>query len=448
MTRLGDLGIRLAAVAVLFCVLAAPAPAATIIRDTEIEDMLASIAEPIFGAAGLSPGAVEIYVVNDDTLNAFVAGGQKLFLNTGLVMRAETPEQLAGVIAHETGHIAGGHLSRTGQALETAGYQSIIGALLGAAAAAAGAPQVGTAIIAGGATLAQRGFLAFSRSQEQAADQAAIGFLAQVGVSPEGLAEFLETLATRDLRISSEGDVYSRSHPLTRDRIEFVEHQAEVSPYRGRHYDPALQAAFERSRAKLEAFLGNAQAMIQKYSGADLVSRYARAIALYRVPQLDDALALVDGLISDRSGDPYFHELKGQILFENGRIDDAVAPFREALRLRPDAALIRIGLARALLERGTAGDAKEAASLLREAVRLEPDNPGAWRFLGIAEGKVGDIGASAMALAEAAVLLRNKEDAQLYVARAEQHVKTGDPAWLRLQDLQRTVDDMETRGRR
>ena len=95
------------------------------------------------------------------------------------------------MIAHETGHIAGGHLSRTMQAQQNAGISSIAGVLLGAAAAVAGAPQLGTAIIAGGATVAQSGFLKFSRGQEQAADQAAVTYLRALQMSPRGPARLL-----------------------------------------------------------------------------------------------------------------------------------------------------------------------------------------------------------------------------------------------------------------
>jgi predicted Zn-dependent protease len=427
----------------LLAVAALPASAATVIRDAEIEATIREIADPIFKAARLDPESIDIYILNDDKLNAFVAGGQNLFLNTGLIMRTESPDQLAGVIAHETGHIAGGHLSRSRDAMASAGTSGIVGALLGAAAAVAGAPQLGTAIMAGGATVAQRSFLAFSRAQEQTADQAAVNYLTTLKMSPEGLLEFFRILDTQNLRITGDGNPYLRTHPLTRERIASMEDDVARSPYRDAKPNPALAADHARAVAKLDGFLANPAQVLARRTGDSLPDRYARAVAYYRIPDLDKALDLIDGLIEQRPEDPYFHELKGQMLFENGRIADAIAPYRQAVRYRPDSALLRYGLARALIEQDSDKDLAEAAALLQEAVRIEPSNAAAWRSLGIAEGKRGREGPAAMALAEQAVLLRNREDAELYVQRARQLTKPDDPNWYRLQDLARAIEDIE-----
>jgi predicted Zn-dependent protease len=445
MRRLPDLMdfCRRAAAALPLLALALPAPAATVIRDAEIESTISAIADPIFGAAHLDKESIDIYLLRDDRLNAFVAGGQNLFINTGLILRTQGPDQLAGVIAHETGHIAGGHLSRTMEAQSSAGASSLVGALLGAAAAVAGAPQLGTAIMAGGLTVAQSEFLKFSRSQEQAADQAAVTYLRALKMSPEGLLEFFDILDTQNLRINADGNPFLRTHPLTRDRIVFLEQQVEASPYRDAKPSPALIQAYARSVAKLDGFLAEPGSVLRRRQGDSLPDRYARAIAYYRMSDLDKALPLVDELIREQPEDAYFYELKGQILFENGRIAESVPPYRQAVRYRPDSALIRFGLARALIEQGQAQDLDEAAALLQEVTRLEPDNAGAWRFLGVAEGRRGREGAAALALAEQAVLMRNREDAELYIRRARQLVPRDDPSWYRLEDLSRAVEDIE-----
>ena len=431
------------AVAALLALAALPASAATVIRDAEIEATVRQIANPIFTAARLDPESIDIYLLRDDKLNAFVAGGQNLFLNTGLIIRTTDPDELAGVIAHETGHIAGGHLSRSQQAQSNAGLSSLAGVLLGAAAAVAGAPQVGTAIMAGGLTVGQRDLLKFSRGQEQAADQAGVTYLRALQMSPQGLLDFFHVLETQNLRISSDGNEFLRTHPLTRDRITFLEEQVAISPYRDQHPSPALQAAYERSVAKLDGFLSDPNQVLRQRTSDSVPDRYARAIAYYRLPDIPKALALVDGLIATAPKDPYFYELKGQILFENGRIAESEPPYREAVRYRPDSALLRLGLARALIEGGSDADVKEAGALLREVVRIEPLNPGAWRFLGIAEGKLGNEGLSSLALTEQAVLLGNRKDAEFYLRRAEEHIDANDPEWLRLQDLSRAVEDIE-----
>jgi predicted Zn-dependent protease len=434
------------AVAVL-C-LAGPAWAASVIRDAETEAVIHQIANPIFSAARLDPESIDIYILNDEKLNAFVAGGQNLFINTGLVLRTTEPDELAGVIAHETGHIAGGHLSRGQQAQQNAGIKSVAGLLLGAAAAVAGAPELGTAIMAGGATVAQRGLLKFSRTQEQAADQAGVTYLRSLEMSPQGMLDFFHVLETQNLRINADGNEYLRTHPLTRDRITFLEEKVAESPYRDAKPSPELVAAYDRVVAKLDGFLSNPSQIIQRRKSDSVPDRYARAVAYYRQPDLPKALGLIDGLIADHPQDPYFYELKGQMLFENGRVKESIEPNREALRYRPDSALLRYGLARSLLESDREADLGEAAALLRDVVRIEPNNPGAWRFLGVAEGRLGREGPSAMALAEQAVIVRNRKDAELYLRRAEQYIKPDDPNWFRLQDLSRAVEDIEEAPRR
>jgi predicted Zn-dependent protease len=440
-------GVRAVAIAVAL-VVALPALAASVVRDAETEAVIDRIALPIFSAARLDRESIDIYIVNDEKLNAFVAGGQNLFINTGLIMRAKSPDELAGVIAHETGHIAGGHLSRGLQAQQNAGISSVAGMLLGAAAAAAGAPELGTALMAGGLTVGQRNLLKFSRTQEQAADQAAVTYLRSLRMSPQGLLDFFHILETQNLRITPDGSEYLRTHPLTRDRITFLEQQTAQSPYRAARPDPALVASYDRVVAKLDGFLSNPAQVIQKRAGDSVPDRYARAVAYYRQPDLPKALAEIDGLIADDPKDPYFYELKGQMLFENGRIRESIEPNREALRYRPDSALLRFGLARSLMESGDAKDLAESAALLRDVVRVEPRNGSAWRFLGIAEGRLGNEGASAMALTEQSVLVGNRKDAELYVRRAEQFIKPDDPNWYRLQDLSRAVEELEEPPRR
>lgn len=431
----------------IFC---GTAQAASVIRDTEIEDLLEKIMTPIFKAAGLEPGDIHFYIVNDSSLNAFVAGGQNIFINTGLFIRAQTPEQLQGVLAHETGHIAGGHLARGSQAMDRAGSQMIIGSILGLAAAVVGAPEVGMAMMAGGLTVAQSQYLSFSRTQERSADQAAVTFLARDHLPPTGLLQFFQILSQEGRMVGGEGaNPFLRSHPLTQDRIQFLEDQASKSPYQGNRLPPAIDEQFDRSRAKLDAYLAPTADTLKKYAGDSLIDRYAQAIAYYKIPDLKRSLSLIDGLIKDYPRDPYFEELKGQVLFENGRTAEAIAPYREALRLKVDAPLLRYGLARALLEQPqNEADAKEAAALLEEVTRVEPENASAWRFLGIAQGQVGKVGDSSLALTEYALLTRNYNDARLYISRAKATIPPGTPSFYRMQDLERAVDDLREQIRR
>jgi predicted Zn-dependent protease len=423
--------------------LQAPAAAArsvSLIRDAEIEATLQRFLTPVLEASGLGAGSVRIYIVNDEQLNAFVAGGMNLFLNTGLIMRTENPSQLIGVMAHETGHIAGGHLTRVALSQSKATAEAILGAVLGAATAAVGAPGLGTAIIAGGAQLAQTGLMRFSRGQEQAADQAGLTYLTRAGLSGRGLAQFFHILDSQSVLTVSNANPWLMSHPLTRDRITFVENWVADHP------DPPLPAgwadAHHRMVVKLKAFLDDPRDTLRAYKDDDsLYGRYARAIAEYRVPDLPQALKDIDGLIKEHPDDPYFHELKGQMLFENGRVQDAVAPYREAVRLAPESALLRIGLAQALIETNAPAGIREAIQQLQDAREREPDNATAWRLLGIAQGRAGEQGLSDLAFAEYALRVGKRGDARLYANRAKGKIAASDPGWLRLQDILRELEE-------
>jgi predicted Zn-dependent protease len=414
----------------------------SLIRDAEIEAVLGQFAGPILDAAGLGRDSVRIYIVNDNQLNAFVAGGMNLFLNTGLIMRTEHAGQLAGVIAHEVGHISGGHLSRVGGAQRRAAAEMILATVLGAAAAVAGGTSLGAAIITGGQSYAQSGLMRFSRGQEQAADQAGVSYLERSGISAAGLAEFFHILDNQNVLAVSRTDPYLQTHPLTRDRIRFVENQVAAEGGRLAELPPGWERAHGRMVVKLQAFLLDPSEVLQRYgSDTTLLGQYARAIALYRVPDLPAALREIEGLLAEHPDDAYFHELKGQMLFENGRVDEAVAPYRKAVELRPDAALLRVGLAQTLIESGAPDANAEAIAHLEEAVAREPTNAGAWRLLGIAQGRDGLEGVSNLSLAEYALLIGKQDDARLYARRAEGKIDPSDPAWLRLQDVLRVIDE-------
>jgi len=417
----------------------ATARSVALIRDAEIEHYLDELTAPILEAAGLGRNSVRIYIVNDNQLNAFVAGGMNLFINTGLLMRTQHSGQVAGVIAHEVGHIAGGHLSRIPAAATRATAEAILATLLGAAAAVV-APELGAAIITGGQSYAQSNFMKFSRGQEQAADQAGVSYLDRSGMSSRGLAEFFRVLEKENVLAVSRMSPYLQSHPLTRDRINFVDNHVANSPLA--EQPPGQAEAHARMVAKLHAFLGDPRSVLQRYAGDQSVAgRYARAIASYRLPDLDQALADIDALIAEYPDDPYFHELKGQMLFENGRIEESIGPYRESVRLAPGSPLLEIGLGRALLESGDGANNQEAIRQFEDAVKSEPNNAFGWRLLGIAQGREGIEGLSNLSLAEYALLIGKPEDAMLYARRAESRIDPSDPAWLRLQDVLRVIEE-------
>lgn len=407
------------------------------IRDAEIEDTIRLFGTPLFAIAGLEPSAVRVYLVNDPSLNAFVAGGQKIFINTGLLIASDNANQVIGVMAHETGHIRGGHLARTQDALRDASAQSIVAYVLGAAAVFAGRGQAGSAIIAAGTQVAQRSFLKYSRVQENSADQAALSILRQTGQSARGMLAFFEKLGDQEALLTASQDPYVRTHPLTRSRVDTIRAAVARSPYSDVAERPDFVVRHDRMRAKLIAFLRGPAETFRKYPASDnsLSGRYARSIARHKQRRTGKALELIRGLLAEYPGDPYFHEFHGQILLESGRAAAAVAPYKRAVALAPNSVLLRIGLGQAQVSTEDDRHIGPAIENMRRAVRLAPGNASAWRWLGMALGRHGETGQAALATAERYFLTGKFRDAIGQAARAERTLAKGTPGWLRAQDI-------------
>lgn len=423
----------------------------TFIRDAEVENTIRAYSAPLFQAAGLDPDSVRLHLIVDNSLNAFVAGGLNMFFHTGLLIRSETPNQLIGVMAHETGHIAGGHLARLRDAAGNAGTEALVATLLGAAVGvASGRGDVAGAIALGGQEIAMRNLLTYSRTEESSADQAAVKYLDATRQSGKGLMEFFDILGDQELLVVSRQDPYVRTHPLTRDRVAFIRDYVSRSPYTNAPPRPEFVEMHRRMRAKLFAFLEQPSRTFLRYKDGDvsIEARYARAIAYYRKPEMDKALPLIDALIAERPDDPYFHELKGQMLFENGRGAESIAPYRRSVELLPDNALLKIGLAQALIEQADAGMLEEAQKLLSLATHQEPQNSGAWRLASVAYGRNGDEGMAAYAMAEQALLERRESDANFLAGKAERLLPKSGPVWLRIQDIKEQTNQSKPDERR
>jgi predicted Zn-dependent protease len=423
---------------------AQPAAAAeTFIRDTEIEADIRTMVTPIWKAAGLEPSALHVYLIEDKTLNSFVAGGQNEFINTGLIMRAETPNQLLGVLAHETGHIAGGHLTRAQQAMRNASIEGIIAMVLGAAATVVG--KNGGALL-GAEGVAQRAFAQYSVTQEASADQAALTFLDRSSQSSRGLLQFFQILQSEELLSGVRQDPYLRTHPLTAQRLEYVRNHVDHSRFSDAPDSAANVEMLKRIKVKLGAFTSPPSSTLAAYPDQDqsVLARYARAIAYYRIPKLDKALPIVDGLIRDYPKDPYFRELKGQMLFENGRIADAVQPYEEAVRLAPGAPLLRISLAQVYIESNDPKVTKRAIAHLNDALRTEDKESNGWHLLATAYGREDQMGMAALALAEEGLSAGKKKDATQQASRAKALLKKSSAAYNRAEEIQREAEKIET----
>jgi predicted Zn-dependent protease len=419
-----------------------------LVRDAEIERTLRIYSQAILRQAGLS-GIIKIHIVNDSRINAFVAAGRHMFINTGLLMRSDGPEEVMGVIAHEAGHIAGGHLVRLRSAIREAQIKTLIAALLGAAAGvAARDSRVGAGAISLGTSLVRGTFFKYTRSQEQAADQFALTVMRRAGISPVGLTKLLNKLIDQEALLVNRQDPYLRTHPLTRARLDHVEEDIRKRGA-GPPTPPLLKRLHERMRAKLIGFLLGPTVVLERYekNPKSVEARYASAVAYHRQHELDEALKQINSLIQEFPRDGFFYELKGQILFESSQIQGAVRAYDQAVKLLPNEPLIRVGLAQAQLQTGDRRLVDVALGHLIRAVRTEKNYPLAWRMMSVAYGRKGMLGESAWTLAEYFLLVGPRGDLIRSIKRAERLLKRGSPAWRRVQDIKLVVQASQRRRR-
>jgi predicted Zn-dependent protease len=421
---------------------AGPAAAQSLIRDAEIEDTLRVYTTPLLQAAGLTPDDVSLYIVNDPSINAFVAGGQNIFVHTGLIMAADTPNEIIGVLAHETGHIAGGHGARRREAMGQAMGPMLISLALGVLAIAGGEPAAGAALISGSQQFAMSSFVLHTQAQESSADQAALNYLETTGQSGRGLITFFNEQIRPYEFMTRRMPPYMMTHPYASDRVESLRQGVERASHRETIDSEENLRRFRFMQAKLIGFIRTEAQTLSRYpvSDASAPARYARAVAYYRSSRLAEARAELEVLMREDGANPYFQELMGQILFENGRAEESIAYHRRSLELAPNQPLLQTNLARALLQaRGRQG-ADEAISLLRLVTAAEPDNAFAWRELAQARGERGEEALAQLASAEQNFALGDYALALSFAERARRGLPRNTP------DYQRAVDIIDFAG--
>ena len=417
-----------------------PVAAQSILRDAETEELLKDMVAPLVEASELEPGNVELVLINDGSINAFVAGGQAIYVHSGLINEAETANEVQGVLAHELGHITAGHVVRFDERTKRATNISILSLLLGVGAALAGAGEGAMGIIAAGQQAAMGSFLSFNRDQEASTDLAGARYLSGAGITGKGMIKFFERLRGNEIRAGySQADeaAYARTHPLSGDRIQVLRGLLEKDPAWDAQPDPALQERFVRAKAKLFGYLAEPQRTLNAYPPRDtsIPARYARAYAYHKEARVDMALAEADALLAAEPDNPWFLELKGQVLLESGRPMDALAPLRRATELTRSHPLIAGMLGHALIATENKANFPEAEQVLRASVQKDRYNPFAWYQLGVVYEARGDIPRARLASAEQQVMNRLYPQALMNAQAAEASLPYGSPDWIRAQDV-------------
>jgi len=439
MTRSLSRALRLAVTALLLAfAIVQPAAAQEVLRDSETELLFHDVSKPLIQAAGLDPNNVKVVLLRDNEINAFVAGGQIVYIHSGLLTAADNVNQLQGVIAHELGHVAGGHILRMDEGAGAATKISILSLVLAAAAIAAGAPaDAGMGIMMAGQRAAMGNFMAFTRAQESSADLAGASYLSKSGISGRGSLEFFKKLQNQEYRLAIYStDSYDRTHPLSQERIQALEEIYHKDPAWSKPTDPALEARFERVKAKLQGYI-DPQVALRKYPESDqtVPGHYARAYAYHLGAYPDKALSEADALLKTAPEDPFFLELKGQVLLESGKPKEAIPVLRESVKNAPDQPMIAVMLGHALIASEDDKNFAEAKQVLKTAVNRDNDNPFAWLQLGMIYDHDGDEARAALATAERNNLEGNPKLALASARVAMMGIPANTPDYLRAQDI-------------
>ena len=413
------------------------------IRDAEIEQLLRDYTAPIFHVAGLTDQNIHVVIIDDKSFNAFVMDAHRIFINVGALTQATAPNQVIGVLAHETGHIVGGHLSKIRQELANVQTAALIGMLLGVGALVAGAHSgsadtgnIGMAAIAAPQALGLNRLLAYQRAQEESADRAGVRFLTMTGQSAKGMYDTFKHFADESLFSTQGINPYFQNHPMPQERMAALTELVKT-PYWAKKDPPELQFRHDMMRAKLFGFTERPASVLAHYPSTDtsLPARYARAISAYRFGDPRNAIAQIDSLIQAMPNYPYFYELKGQALLEGGHPADAVAPLRHAVQLAPSPALIQILLAQAIVATNDAKSADEAISLLHAAIIKEPEAADAYTTLAMAYARKNNLADADLASAQAAFARGDNKSARELAERAKQRFPIGSPGWVRADDI-------------
>lgn len=446
-------GRRVLASAVVAAALAfaAPAQAAGVIRDAEIETTLRGYVDPIFVAANLDPKEIDLVILQDPSINAFVTNSRTMYIHTGLIAAAETPNEIKGVMAHETGHMAGGHILRSREAMRGAMAPALISVGLGILAIAAGAPSAGMALISGSQQFAMADFVQFSQAQESQADQAAVTYMNAAHQSAQGLLTFADRqFRYNEMRSASRIPAWMRTHPLWTDRVQALRHRVAQAEYKDVRDTPAEIEELRLMQAKLFGYTETIGRTLQKYPETDksAAARYARSIGAMRTSDFVTADRDAGSLVREFPNNPYYHELMGEVLLTSERAAQSVQEHRRALELRPGNALLELNLARALLATKAAPARDEAIELLRSATHREPDNASAWYEVAQAYDARGEEGMARLASAELRFAVGDWPGAASFAVRAKERLDRGSVSYQRALDIATIAETRQRQGRR
>ena len=414
----------------------------TLISDAETQKYLADIVRPLFKAANLAFDSNKIYVVRDNSLNAFVSDGNYMFVHTGTLIEAQNTNELSGILAHETGHILGGHIVRQKIKMQKMQYM-MLGSMIaaGAAAVSTGRGDAAMAVVLSSQSATLNNLLHYQVQEERSADESAIKLLSKTGQSTKGLLNFMNKIKQKNILSGLDENTYFRTHPLTNERISHFKEAEKTNHYPSTH---KLDGKLAMVKAKIAAFLLDKDKVKRMYPETDnsAPARYARAVLAFRLGNIPQALSLINELLEENPSNPYFYELKGQFLFESGQVKNSIEAYEKALRFLPNNYLLQISLAHALIESTpNKTNIQRAVSLLQKSL-YTVNTPFAWQLLARAYGMNNQPASSYYAAAEYSYADNNFETAKRQLLNARK-AGADKSLSLKISDLEQRIREDE-----
>lgn len=422
---------------IILCVIfATPGYAASLINDTETERVITDLIAPLASAADIPDGRLRVHIVGDNQFNAFVMGGEDVYVYTGLLTQIKSPDALQAVVAHELGHTIGGHMTQMSDRMSAEMLRTMIIQALGIGLMAVGGdPSLGAGVLAGSSGVAQQSMLAFTRDEERIADDMGLKLMIRAGLNPDGFVQVFEQMGHMTGALESRINPNRINHPLTAERLNNVRAQIEKmdSDYIPNNAPTdAQRSEFELVRAKLIGYLDSAENVATAYPKSDTsdAALYAHAIAYMRGGNLDAARTTTLALIERAPDNPYFYELLGDVEYQLGHYDDSVSAYEKSLELTDNAPQIETALALVLSERNKSGDRARAIELCKRALLTSPMPLTYWVL-----ARAYDDGRADWARAEYYHMMGKKELAREYARRARKSLKPNTPEYIKSGDI-------------
>ena len=399
-----------------------------IIRDAEIEYFLYKVILTVSDGYFRNTQPFQPVLISNNEYNAFVTGSNKIFINTGLINKSKSINEIQGVLAHEIGHLILNHSSSRSINTSNLSKYSKFATIAGIALSAGGKLDSNSALglILGTQDIAIKSAFQFSRIQEQQADKYALDTFRKKKISLTGLENLLLRLSQREVSTNNSVVGYYRSHPFSKQRLEQLKKYKSSNYISNKNnediYINNFNISLDYIKNKIRAYGSDPFEILNKKDNNNNIffANYSRIIAYKKTGEYEPAIDTLKVLQNKYPDYPFYYELAGDIYFSKGSYNKSIREYKKALNNLNEKYiyaddLIKFSLVKSYLQTNKAQDLKESIQILEQMLHNSPKWKLLWRLLAKSSGKLGQKGITYIALAEESLLKKNFIKAKKYV---------------------------------